>query len=160
LLHDSEKDLEHSTVEINDSCTHVVGDQPVEKSHLAAGVTDVSNCRNARQVIGQLRAFVGQVERCYRSIIDDIELSEQPRNQSLSNATTWRTNDVEWGGLVGHTMVRLATAHLAASSRGPSIGTPVSFYSVPTRIGHAVLSCKPKLQRATPRMGLASRYVS
>ena len=46
----------------------------------------------------------------------------------------------------------MATAHLAASSRGPSIGTPVIFYSVPTRIGHAVLSCKPKLQRATPRI--------
>ena len=72
----SEEVLEHSTVDINDPCTHVVGNQPVEKSHLAAGVTDVSNRRNVRQVIGQLRAFVGQVES-YRSIIDDVELSEQ-----------------------------------------------------------------------------------
>ena len=83
LLHDTEEVLEHSMAEIDDSCTHVVGDQPVKKSHLAAGVTDVGNRRNVRQIVGQLRTFVGQVERCHSSIIDDVELSEQSRNESL-----------------------------------------------------------------------------
>ena len=77
FLRDREKVVEHSTVEINDSCTHIVGDQSVEKSHLAVGVTDVSNRRDFRQVISQLRAFVGQVECCYGSIIDDMEFGEQ-----------------------------------------------------------------------------------
>ena len=43
LLHDGEEVLEHSMTEIDDSCTHVVGDQPIEKSHLAAGVSYVGN---------------------------------------------------------------------------------------------------------------------
>jgi len=77
FLLDGEEFCEHSMAKIDDFCTYIVGDQPVKKSHLAAGVTDVSNRRNVRQVIGQLRAFVGQVECCYRSIIDDVELSEQ-----------------------------------------------------------------------------------
>jgi hypothetical protein len=92
--------------EIDDSCTHVVGDQPVEKSHLAASVPDVSNRRNVRQIVGQLWAFVGQVECCRRTIIDDVELSEQSRNESLSDASKWGANDVERGGLVGHARVR------------------------------------------------------
>ena len=43
FLHNSEEVLERSAVEINDPCTNVVGDQPVEKSHLAAGVSYVGN---------------------------------------------------------------------------------------------------------------------
>jgi hypothetical protein len=115
LLHDSEEVLERSMAEIDDSCTDVVGDQPIKKSHLAAGVTDVGNRRNVRQIVGQLRAFVGQVECCHRTIIDDVEISEQSRNESLSNASKWGANDVERGGFA--VMLGCALGHGASQPR-------------------------------------------
>jgi hypothetical protein len=62
---------------------------------------------------------VGQIECCHRSIIDDVKLSEQPRNESLSDSTTWGANDVERGGLVSHTMVRWPRLIVAGLSCGP-----------------------------------------
>jgi hypothetical protein len=107
--------------EIDDSRAYVVRDQSVKKSHLAAGVSDIDNRRNVRQKVGQLRTFVGQVECCHRSITDDVEFSEQSRNERLSDASTWGANDVKWGGLIGHSRVRLPTAHLGrVKSRAPS----------------------------------------
>ena len=52
VLHDSKEVLERSMTEIDDSRTHVVGDQPIEESHLTAGVRYVGNCRNTRQLVG------------------------------------------------------------------------------------------------------------
>ena len=58
----------------------VVGDQLVEKNDLTANIPDVDNRRYLRQIIHQLRTFIGQVECCHVSVIDKVVLSEQPRN--------------------------------------------------------------------------------
>ena len=109
LFHDGEEILEHTVAEIDDVCAVVGGNQPLEKCHLAEDVTDVGNRRELRQIIRQLRSFVGQVVCRHRTIIEDIELGEQPRNQSFSDAPTRRANDVERSGLVGHTTLRFGT---------------------------------------------------
>jgi hypothetical protein len=114
----------------------------VEKSHLAAGVTNVGNPCNARQIFGQLRAFVGQIECCHRSIIDDVELSEQPRNQSLSDSTTWGANDVERGGLVSHTMVRLATSRLRRVDSRPIVSRELLLSAYSDRSRGTVMQAK------------------
>src|SRR5258705_5884848 len=106
LLHDCEKVLERPVANINDSWTVFLGDQPVEQCHLATSVANVDNRRDLWQIVRQLRTFVGQVECRNGSIFENVEFGEQPRNQSLSDASTRGADDVERSGLAGHARVR------------------------------------------------------
>src|SRR5262249_14871900 len=119
LLHHAEKVLEHAMADIDDVRAMVVCEQPVEKCHLPAGIIDIGNRRDVWQIIRQLRTFVGQIEGRHGSIIDHVELSEQPRNQGLSDATTRRANDVERSGLAGHGR-RIGHSSPPAPRRGSS----------------------------------------
>ena len=66
--------------EVDSFCDGGFGDQLVEKSDLTANIPDVDDSCYRRQIIRQLRTFIGEVECCYLSVIDKAELGEQPRN--------------------------------------------------------------------------------
>lgn len=116
FLRDREEILERAAADIDDFCTLVLGYQPFEKCHLAANVVDVGKRRELRQIVRQLRPFVGQVECGYGPIINDVILCEQSRNQSLSAAPMGGANHVERSGFAAHTKI-------------PSAQSPASFLS-------------------------------
>ena len=80
LSHYGKEVIERAMAEVDYFCDGAVGDQLVEKSNLTMNIPDVDDSRYLRQIIYQLRTFIGQVECYHVSVIDEIKLSEQPRH--------------------------------------------------------------------------------
>jgi hypothetical protein len=59
LLRDGIEILEGAVADVENLCAVGGGDQPVEERHLAASVADIGDRRERRQIVGQLRSFVG-----------------------------------------------------------------------------------------------------
>src|SRR5262245_41887332 len=102
LFHHGEEILERAVADIDDVGAVGVSDQLLEQCHLAEDVIDLGDLRELRQVVDELRSFVGQIERGHGTVGEDVELGEQPRKESFSDAPARRADDVERGGLVAH----------------------------------------------------------
>jgi len=105
FLRDTKEIIERPMAEIDNFSAVPIGNDPIEKRHLAENFSDIGGDRKIWQVVRQLRSFVGQVEGGHGSIMEDVEFGEQPRNQRLSDTPKWGTDHVKWNDLAGHAPV-------------------------------------------------------
>ena len=95
LLAHLEEFVEHVKAEIDDLGFSIVDDQPVHQLHLAVGVVDLRRLGEPRQVIEQRRLLQVEIEGSYRSIFQQQEFTQQPRNHRLADERARGADDID-----------------------------------------------------------------
>jgi len=95
LLRDGEEAPQCAMRKVDDRDGAVAGEDAVEQRHLAAGIADVGDGDDPRQIIGELRALIGKIEGRHIAAIDQVEFNEEPCQQRLADPAQQGADDVE-----------------------------------------------------------------